>query len=159
MNYKIEKALKDNRKYFIIFIIIWFVIELFLVAPLSIGIAAGSVTGKFNMNAFFDYTFKEISSFTSITRAFHWQVIKYFGKTTLFMTIIYLVAFIIGVSKSKPKNEFTDIEHGSSDWSENGEQYRVLSRNSGLILAEKNYLPVNKPGNVNVLIVGRIGCW
>ncbi len=28
--------------------------------------------------------------------------------------------------KIKPKNEYTDIEHGSSDWSEGGEQYKIL---------------------------------
>lgn len=66
---------------------------------------------------------------------------------------------MIGMIKSKPKNEFTDIEHGSSDWSEGGEQYRILSRKSGIILAENNYLPVDKRGNVNVLVVGRFRFW
>ena len=54
---------------------------------------------------------------------------------------------------------FDDIENGSSDWAENGEQYRVLSKKSGIILAEKNYLPVDKRGNVNVLVVRRFWCW
>ena len=53
------------------------------------------------------------------------------------------------------KNEYTDIEHGSSDWAE-GEQYSVLSKKKGIVLAEKHYLPVDKRGNVNVLVVGRI---
>ena len=74
------------------------------------------------------------------------------------MTIGYLLILTIGLVKSKPKNEYTDIEHGSSDWSEDGAQYRVLSKNKGIILAEHNYLPVDKPGNVNVLIVGRFWC-
>ena len=58
-----------------------------------------------------------------------------------------------------PKNEFTDIENGSSDWCVGGEQYRVLSKKEGIILAEKNYLPVDKRGNVNVLVVRRFWCW
>ena len=29
----------------------------------------------------------------------------------------------IGLARSAPKNEYTDMEHGSSDWSKNGEQY------------------------------------
>ena len=64
--------------------------------------------------------------------------------------------FLIGF---KPKNEFSDIEHGSSDWSQRGEQYQILSKNKGIILAENNYLPVDKRGNVNVLVVGRIRIW
>ena len=58
-----------------------------------------------------------------------------------------------------PKSEYENIEHGSSDWSQNGEQYRVLSKNNGIILAENNYLPVDKRGNTNVLVVGRIRFW
>ena len=66
---------------------------------------------------------------------------------------------LIGLSKAVPKNEYSDIEHGSSDWSEGGEQYRILSKNKGIILAQKNYLPIGKRGNLNVLVVGRFWFW
>lgn len=71
------------------------------------------------------------------------------------------VAFfaLVGLLKAIPKHEFEDIENGSSDWSENGEQYAVLSRKKGIVLAEKNYLPVDKRGNINVLVVRRFWCW
>ena len=71
----------------------------------------------------------------------------------------YGVFVFIGVTKAFPKHEYQDIENGSSDWSENGEQYKVLSKNKGIILAEKNYLPTDKRGNVNVLVVRRFWCW
>ncbi len=57
-----------------------------------------------------------------------------------------------------PKHDYADIEHGSSDWA-NGEEYSVLSKNKGILLAEKHYLPVDKRGNVNVLVVGRLWFW
>ena len=66
---------------------------------------------------------------------------------------------IIGFIKTAPKSEYSDIEQGSSDWATGGEQYKVLSRNKGILLAENNYLPVDKRGNVNVLVVGRIRFW
>ena len=66
---------------------------------------------------------------------------------------------MVGIAKAFPKHEYEDIENGSSDWSEGGEQYKVLSKNKGIVLAEKNYLPVDKRGNVNVLVVRRIWCW
>ena len=77
----------------------------------------------------------------------------------LVVTIFYSVFFFIGFVRSAPKNEYTDIEHGSSDWSQRGEQYQILNKNKGIILAEDNYLPVDKRGNVNVLVVGGIRFW
>ena len=80
-------------------------------------------------------------------------------KTVFYTFLAFGLAVIVGVIKALPKHEFDDIEHGSSDWSENGEQYQVLNKSKGIVLAEKNYLPVDKRGNVNVLVVGRIWCW
>ena len=80
-------------------------------------------------------------------------------KTVLYTYLLFGIAVIVGLVRALPKHEFDDIEHGSSDWSENGEQYQVLNKNKGIVLAEKNYLPVDKRGNVNVLVVGRIWCW
>lgn len=65
---------------------------------------------------------------------------------------------IIGMIKTMPKHDYTDVEHGSSDWAK-GEEYSILSRNKGILLAEKHYLPVDKRGNVNVLVVGRFRFW
>ena len=78
-----------------------------------------------------------------------------FISILIVFTIFYMIFFFIGFFKSAPKNEYSDIEHGSSDWSQRGEQYRILSKNKGIILAEDNYLPLDKRGNVNVLVVGR----
>ena len=80
-------------------------------------------------------------------------------KTLIVFTFGYAIFVIIGVLRTAPKNEYENIEHGSSDWSQNGEQYQILSKNKGIILAEDNYLPVDKRGNVNVLVVGRIRIW
>ena len=40
-----------------------------------------------------------------------------------------------------------------------GEQYQILNNKKGIVLAENNYLPVDKRGNVNVLVVGRFRFW
>ena len=159
MNYKVEKVLKDSKKYIIVFLILWLVIDIVLIAPIAVSIASATNGGKVSMEIFFDNFFKELTSFTSIFRVFNSATIAIFGKATLWMTLIVGICIMIGMIKSKPKNEFTDIEHGSSDWSEGGEQYRILSRKSGIILAENNYLPVDKRGNVNVLVVGRFRFW
>ncbi len=80
-----------------------------------------------------------------------------FGMVVPYFLGFYGLFVLIGIAKAFPKHEYDDIEHGSSDWSENGEQYKVLSKTKGIVLAEKNYLPVDKRGNVNVLVVGGSG--
>ena len=116
--------------------------------------------GGFEFNRFFNtlvntimhpiQCFGELAKFNAIGVYF---------KTLIGFSFIYAIIIIIGLIKSAPKNEYSDIEHGSSDWSQNGEQYQVLNKNKGIILAEDNYLPVDKRGNVNVLVVGRIRFW
>ena len=37
-------------------------------------------------------------------------------KNLLLFTIVFFILMIIGIRKLKPKGEYEDIEHGSSDW-------------------------------------------
>lgn len=159
MNYKVSKTLKDNKTSLIIITVLWVILTIVLVAPIgySIGLACQGET--FNFEIFLENVFTELASFSSITKVLNAQYIGYFGKTLLYFTIVYLIFALIGLFRSKPKHQYTDIEHGSSDWSEGGEQYRVLSKNNGIILSKHNCLPTNKRGNVNVLVVGRFGFW
>lgn len=83
---------------------------------------------------------------------------EFFGILWKF-TAVYIIVMFIGFVRTAPKNEYSDIEQGSSDWASKGEQYKVLSSRKGIILAENNYLPVDKRGNVNVLVVGRFRFW
>ena len=159
MNYKVSKTLKDNKKSIIIISVLWVFLTIVLVAPIGYTIGLSCKQGGFDFQVFLENIFTEIVSFTSITRVLGSEYIGYFGKTLLYFTILYLIFAFIGLFKSKPKHEYTDIEHGSSDWSEGGEQYRILSKNKGIILSKHNYLPTDKRGNVNVLVVGRFGFW
>ena len=159
MNYKVSKTLKDNKRSILIIAILWVILSIVFVAPLGYSIGLASQSGNFNFEIFLENVFTELASFTSITRVLNATYIGYFGKTLLYFTIIYLIFTFIGLFKSKPKHEYNDIEHGSSGWSEGGEQYSILSKNKGIILSKHNYLPTDKRGNVNVLVVGRFRFW
>lgn len=160
MNYKIKGAIQRNRSRFIIFGILWVVLFMVLASPLACIITDATANGSFSFAVFLEGFGKYITNpFKTITIAFESTYINMLGKITLYYTAIYLVFVIWGIIKSAPKNQYTDIEHGSSDWSEHGEQYKVLSKTEGIILAEDNYLPLNKMGNTNVLIVGRFRFW
>ena len=159
MNYKVSKTLKDNKKSIIVIAVLWIFFAIVLVAPIGYSIGVASQSGEFDFNIFLEKVFTELVSFTSITKVLGSEYIGYFGKTLLYFSIIYIILAFIGLFKSRPKNEYTDIEHGSSDWSEGGEQYSILSKNKGIILSKHNYLPIDKRGNVNVLVVGRFRFW
>ena len=158
MNYKVEAMLGNVRKKLIIFGIIWLVIIILGVAPFSASITEAGQGGAFNFEIFFERLGAYITSpFSSFGVVFSEAYIGTFGKGIIYFTIFFIAAAAIGILRAAPKNEYTDIEHGSSGWAEHGEQYKVLSKKNGIILAEDNYLPLDKMGNINVLVVGGSG--
>ena len=155
MNYKVEGALRRNKKYFIIFAILWIFIAIVLIVPVTLGYnTAVTQNGEQGISEFVNAIRNPIKGFSQIVER---NIMSNYLKTLGGFSIIYAIFFIFGVMRSAPKNEYTDFEHGSSDWSKNGEQYQILSNKKGIILADGNYLPVNKRGNVNVLVVGGSG--
>ena len=159
MNYKVKKTLKDNKKSMIVIGVVWIASIILLASPIAHSIVNATNNGIFNFGTFLENIGPDLVSFNTITKVFAEEYIGTFLKTTLYTTIFYAILTVIGLFRSKPKSEYTDIEHGSSDWSEGGEQYKVLSKHKGILLAQDHYLPVDKRGNVNVLVVGRIWFW
>lgn len=160
MNYKVQGAIRRNKKNFIIFAILWIILSIVFVMPIAYSITNATVNGNFNMNKFFEGIYSSISNLgTVIGSTFTAKYIGTFFSILWKFSILYAIFVLIGLIKTAPKSEYSDIEHGSSDWSKNGEQYRILSNKKGIILAQDNYLPVDKRGNVNVLVVGRIRIW
>ena len=156
MNYKIQGAIRKNRKNFIMCTILWIILVIVFVAPFSYSAFQASHQGE---NFIMQITTNITHPFSTLGAIFANGAFHNFLSFLMVFTLVYLVIYFIGFAKSAPKNEFTDFEHGSSDWSKRGEQYEVLSRNKGIILAEDNYLPIDKRGNVNVLVVGRFRFW
>ena len=160
MSYKIQGAINKTKKYFIIYAILWLFCVIVFVMPAGAGIAEASMGETFDFGKFLSNTFKYISEpFSSFSKVFLPTYMPSFIGILWKFTFVYIIIAIIGIIRNAPKNEFEDIEHGSSDWSKNGEQYRILSNKKGIILGENNYLPVDKRGNVNVLVVGRFWFW
>ena len=160
MNYKIEGAIRRNRKKFIVAFILWLLLVIVFVVPFSYSKFVAGIEEGDKVTIFFSNFVNAISSpFLTLGKIFTEGAFRDFISTFFGFTIIYAIFFMIGFFRSAPKHEFSDIEHGSSDWSQRGEQYQILSRNKGIILAENNYLPVDKRGNVNVMVVGRFWFW
>ena len=160
MNYKIEKMIKKSKKYFGKFAILWLVLAIVFVPPVTITVVDSTTANGFDLENFIVNISGNITAVgANLGKMFSKLYFAKFMKNLLLFTIVFFILMIIGMRKLKPKSEYEDIEHGSSGWAEHGEQYKVLSNKEGIILAEENYLPLNKQGNVNVLIVGRVWCW
>ena len=157
MKDKISYAFKKSKFVLIILIILWLVLSIVLIAPLSISWVDAVTKGNGNfINNLLSSNLGDIGG--NLGKAFSHEYIGTFLKCDLWLMIILMGFAIVGIIKTLPKHDYKDIEHGSSDWA-SGEQYSILSKNKGILLAEKHYLPVDKRGNVNVMVVGRFRFW
>ena len=157
---KIRTGIKKIKGKLIFCLILLIVMIIIFVAPFSIAIKEALETGAFNFTQLWTSYSEQLSNpFGTIGKIFSAEYIGSFWSVLWKFTLFYILIMAVGLYKAMPKHEYDDIEHGSSDWSENGEQYSVLSKNKGILLAQKNYLPINKRGNINVLVVGRIWIW
>ena len=159
---KIKASFRKNRKKLIAYLVVMIVVLIIGLAPLTVSIAEGKMAAHAGDNfwaVFFTQLFHNIQKpLPSLGLCFS-EYFSTFLQALKWYIIVAAFFALIGILRSLPKHQYEDIENGSSDWSENGEQYTVLSKKSGIILAEKNYLPVDKRGNVNVLVVRRFWCW
>lgn len=155
MNYKFKEALKKSKWMTIIMIAIWFALTILFTAPIAASIIDAKTASGVDSNDFFGHLISNITDVGgNLGKIFRPSYFGTFCKVELYVTICVIFMYIIGFIKQMPKNEYSGIESGSSDWA-TGEQYRILNRKEGILLAENHYLPVDKRGNVNVLVVGR----
>ena len=158
MNYKIEGALKKGKVTIIVAIILWLLMAIVFIMPMTCARYTTTLLGHFDSGKFGD-VFGKVSGrpILGIKTIVKYKLVGEYFKNLFIFSLLYATVVIIGFIRMMPKHRYDDIEHGSSDWSQHGEQYQVLSKKSGIILAENNYLPLNKRGNVNVLVVGGSG--
>jgi len=158
---RISDTLRKNKKNFIIYAILWLIAVIVFVMPISVGIVDATVEGEFNFGEFLSISMKYIQApFSSFATIFLEQgYFETFIDVLWKFTVAAVILAIIGTIRNASKSEYENIEHGSSDWSKGGEQYRILSDKKGILLAENHYLPVDKRGNTNVLVVGRFRFW
>lgn len=159
---KIKAAFRKIKTKLMVYSVIIILVAIIGVAPFNVSVQEGQMAAKAGEDfwaVFFTQLFVNLQKpFVSLKECFTLYFPAYLDTLKYYLAVCGFAA-LVGIVKSLPKHEFEDIENGSSDWSENGEQYAVLSKKKGIILAEKNYLPVDKRGNVNVLVVRRFWCW
>ena len=130
-------------------LIVWIIVLPAVLMAMSNGANTGTETQQF-YKYLFKATFELFKNPELKTSWKTWGSIFWFG---------YAIAIFFVWAQAKPKREYDDIEHGSSDWAKNGEQYRggEMTKDKGFILAEKNYLSLSRRGNFNILVAGGSG--
>lgn len=155
---KFKSFMEKLKKQIWAYLVVWLIVAILLVAPVTYTIVEGNAQGITWLEAMSLHFFNNFMKFP-ITTIFQSTYVNDFLQAMKYYSIFYFALVIFSIHKTLPKSDFQNIEHGSSDWCRPGEQYKVLNKKEGLILAKDNYLPLDKTGNINVLIVGRIWCW
>lgn len=149
---------EKRKKQILTYLVLWLLFVIVLVLPAAVASIDSTYGGSFRGDAFVSIIIDDVLSIETRVRAFQPNYVQNTITAMKNFSVFYFIIVLILMIKAG-KGDYYDIEHGSSDWSTGGEQYKVLSKKEGIILAQNNYLPVDKKGNVNVLIVGRIWCW
>ena len=116
MGYKIKGAIQKAKWMTIIMIAIWFTLTILFAAPITTSLVeAAAVKGA--SNQFFSNLIHNITDVGgNLGKIFTSDYIGTFGKVELYVTIGVIFMYIIGLIKQMPKNEYSGIENGSSDW-------------------------------------------
>lgn len=155
---KFKSFMEKLKKNIFIYIVVWLLLAILLVAPFTYTLTQGKLNKISWLEAL---TLNFVDNFFQFPIRFIFEepYLNGFIEGLKYYSIVFAIIVYIAIKKTLPKGAYDKIEHGSSDWCAPGEQYKILNKKEGLLLAKDNYLPLNKTGNVNVLIVGRFRCW
>ena len=177
---KFKLALEKFKKTWWIIVIIYVVIAIFVLPPLiyanfniktklqgnysildfPILVKEGSKNSFSKIKEIAEYTTSKIPEEEMAPGMVKISGLQYILKNYLNSFLILIFVYIILLFKnSETKDEYEDIEHGSSDWADEKEIYSKFTTKDGIILAEKIAINMDTKvkGNKNVLVVGNTG--
>lgn len=158
-----KEKLEKLKRIAIVSLIAMVILSIFVIPAIAISIVAGAqyvapnptsvlpITS--NLKFGITHPFKTIG----ILKASPQGLAVYIRSIRILFYLMLVFAIFMLFKKEEEKDPWENKEHASSRWSKEGEQYSILSKTDGILLAKDNYLPVNKPGNINVMVVGGSG--
>lgn len=95
------------------------------------------------------------------------ELLSSFINSGIFFLVVFIALFFYAEYKSRQKYEYEGTEHGSSDWSKNGEEFiktpdgkEIINKSEGFILSKNHYLGTDLRKvaiNKNILVFGGSG--
>ena len=157
----INKIITLLKKNLILLFAVWLIIAIIIIPALSLAIVQGSVLASPDIDASLPFvgnlTYFISNPFLTLGYIFNPRFFGTYLETLKNFTGIYFLLVVFLAYKYEESKPYDGKEYGSARWSKNGEQYKILSKTSGIILAKDNYLPVDKQGNTNVMVIGGSG--
>lgn len=157
-----EKIIQKFKKTAPIALALFVILSIFVLPSISLTIL--SLKSKIPLvknstNSINDLYFFVTHPFSSIGMLFtKTAALPYYYLLFKLLIVVVLFIWVILTVKTKTKDsDYTDIEQGSSRWCKEGEQYQILNKDNGILLAKDNYLPVDKLGNINITVIGGSG--
>jgi type IV secretion system protein VirD4 len=162
MKSNLNKLKREATPFFIAYLIFNLVIVGTLVVCLK---DAQNLQGIDKIQNVFENYFKNVTNFRFLTAIFN--DFMGFVNASFIDFMVFIVLFISWKIKFAKSYEYQGSEHGSSDWSKNGEEFdklpdgsEILNKKSGFILSKKHYLGTDLRKvkvNKNILVVGGSG--
>lgn len=163
-----KKKLRKLRKEALPFFIFYLIFDIAIIGTFIVAIHNNqSLEGFDKLTAIFNELFNDLVSFKFLSAIF--VDFSGFMTASLYTFIAFVVLFIAWKLKFTNSHEYDGIEHGSSEWSKDGEEFEklddgreILNKKGGFILSRKHYLGTDLKKvaiNKNVLVVGRFWCW
>lgn len=158
-----KEKLEKLKRIAIVSLIAMVILSIFVIPAIAISIVAGAqyvapnptsalpITS--NLKFGITHPFKTIG----ILKASPQGLAVYIRSIRILFYLMLVFAIFMLLKKEEEIDPWENKEHASSRWSKQGEQYSILSKTDGILLAKDNYLPVDKPGNINVMVVGGSG--
>lgn len=158
-----KEKLEKLKRIAIVSLIAMVILSIFVIPAIAISIVAGAqyvapnptsalpITS--NLKFGITHPFKTIG----ILKASPQGLAVYIRSIRILFYLMLVFAIFMLLKKEEEIDPWENKEHASSRWSKEGEQYSILSKTDGILLAKDNYLPVDKPGNINVMVIGGSG--
>ena len=102
MGYKLNKALKKSKTSLIIALVLWVIITIVLVSPISYAVARSMINNKFDLNQFLTEIGPAITNISTLVKVFSEGHGPTFWKTWQIFSVIYL-AFAIYIATVLPR--------------------------------------------------------
>ena len=112
MNYKIEGALKKSRVTIIISVILWFLMAIVFIMPLTCAQYTTTLLGHFDSGKFGD-VFGKIAGkpILGLKTLIKYHLFLDYLKNIFGFSILYITVVTIGIIIMMPKHRYSDIEH------------------------------------------------
>lgn len=163
-----SSKLRKLKREIMPFLIMYLIVDIVVIGTFIVAASHYTDVNSYQrLMGIFGEFFNDVFTFKFLTAIF----VDFFGFLTasLYTFIVFIIMFIAWKIKFAKTYEYEGIEHGSSEWAKNGEEFdklddgrEILNKKDGFILSKTHYLGTDLKKvaiNKNVLVVGRFWCW